>query len=167
MDDSLHALGLTDMAEAIADGSITSVAATTACLDALDTTGRRFNAVVSLRRDQALEAAHLADQARAAGRSLGPLHGVPMAHKDLFYRKGEISTGGTKIRKDFVAPVTATVIERLDQAQILLSVGRFHDPKGVLVFALRFAQTIGALQCLDQRIDEIELLDVVETIEVA
>ncbi|NBS01314.1 MAG: amidase [Rhizobiales bacterium] len=125
MDDSLHALGLTDMAEAIADGSITSVAATSACLDALDTTGRRFNAVVSLRRDQALEAAHLADQARAAGRSLGPLHGVPMAHKDLFYRKGEISTGGTKIRKDFVAPVTATVIERLDQAGAV-DLGRLH-----------------------------------------
>jgi len=84
----LHELGLTEMATAIADGSITSVAVTQACLDALDTTGRRFNAVVSLRRDAALEAAHQADKARAQGRVLGPLHGVPMAHKDLFYRKG-------------------------------------------------------------------------------
>ena len=125
MDDSLHALGLTEMATAIAEGSVTSVAATQACLDALDTTGRRFNAVVSLRRDQALEAARAADQARSQGRSLGPLHGVPMAHKDLFYRKGEISTGGTLIRKDFVAPVTATVIERLDQAGAI-DLGRLH-----------------------------------------
>ena len=67
MDDSLHALGLTEMATAIAEGSVTSVAATQACLDALDTTGRRFNAVVSLRRDQALEAARAADQARGVG----------------------------------------------------------------------------------------------------
>ena len=125
MDDSLHALGLTEMATAIAEGSVTSVAATQACLDALDTTGRRFNAVVSLRRDQALEAARAADQARSQGRSLGPLHGVPMAHKDLFYRKGEISIGGTLIRKDFVAPVTATVIERLDQAGAI-DLGRLH-----------------------------------------
>ena len=121
----LHELGLTEMATAIADGSITSVAVTQACLDALDTTGRRFNAVVSLRRDAALEAAHQADQARAQGRVLGPLHGVPMAHKDLFYRKGEVSTGGTLIRKNFVAPVTATVIERLDQAGAI-DLGRLH-----------------------------------------
>lgn len=125
MDQNLHSLGLTEMATAIADGSITSVAATKACLDALDTTGRRFNAVVSLRREQALEAADAADRARAKGHVLGPLHGVPMAHKDLFYRKGEISTGGTLIRKDFVAPVTATVIDRLDQAGAI-DLGRLH-----------------------------------------
>jgi aspartyl-tRNA(Asn)/glutamyl-tRNA(Gln) amidotransferase subunit A len=125
MSAAIAGLDLTGMAAAIAAGEITSVAATTACLEALETTGRRLNAVVSLRHDKALEAAEAADRARARGQLTGPLHGVPLAHKDLFYRRGEISTGGTKIRKDFVAPVTATVIDRLDQAGAI-DLGRLH-----------------------------------------
>lgn len=121
----LAELGLTEMATAIAEGSITSEAVTKACLDALDTTGRRFNAVVSLRQTEALETARAQDKARAAGHLSGPLHGVPMAHKDLFYRKGEVSTAGSLIRKDFVAPTTATVIERLDTAGAV-DLGRLH-----------------------------------------
>src|SRR5262249_38216195 len=59
------------------------------------------------------------DAELAAGKRRGPLHGVPMAHKDMYYRKGELSTGGSAIRKDWVAPVTATVLEKLDQAGVV------------------------------------------------
>ena len=37
------------------------------------------------------------DKELAAGKRRGPLHGVPMAHKDMYYRKGELSTGGSAI----------------------------------------------------------------------
>ena len=50
------------------------------------------------------------------GRAIGPLHGVPLAHKDMFYRAGEVCTCGSKIRADFVPDHTATVLTRLDAA---------------------------------------------------
>ena len=59
------------------------------------------------------------DAELAAGKRRGPLHGVPMAHKDMYYRKGEISTGGSAIRKDWRAPVTATALEKLDAAGVV------------------------------------------------
>ena len=50
----------------------------------------------------ALAAAALADADLAAGNRRGPLHGVPLAHKDMYYRRGRISACGSKIRADFV-----------------------------------------------------------------
>ena len=47
---------------------------------------------------------------------LGPLHGVPMAHKDMYYQAGKLSTCGSALRRDFRPTVTATVIERLSAA---------------------------------------------------
>ena len=49
----------------------------------------------------------------------GPLSGVPLAHKDMFYRAGKVSNCGSKIRKGWVAAETATVLERLDAAGAL------------------------------------------------
>jgi aspartyl-tRNA(Asn)/glutamyl-tRNA(Gln) amidotransferase subunit A len=59
-----------------------------------------------------------ADAARAAARAprSGPLGGIPLAHKDMVYRKGRISACGSVLRRDWIAPTTATVLERLDAA---------------------------------------------------
>lgn len=121
----IAALDLCAQADAIAVGDITSVAATTVALDRLDTIGRRLNALVRLDRDRAMQAAHDADRLRTSGATLQPLHGVPLAHKDLFYRAGDISAGGSKIRADFRPDHTATVIERLDAAGAI-DLGRLH-----------------------------------------
>ena len=59
------------------------------------------------------------DKELAAGKRRGPLHGVPMAHKDMYYREGEISTGGSAIRRNWVAPVTATALQKLDAAGVV------------------------------------------------
>lgn len=118
-------LDLCALADAIAAGDVTSVAATTVALDRLETVGRKLNAVIRLDRDRALEAAQAADGLRASGASLPPLHGVPLAHKDLFYRAGELSAGGSKIRADFRPDITATVMQRLDAAGAL-DLGRLH-----------------------------------------
>src|SRR5205085_7280767 len=45
-----------------------------------------------------------------------PLHGVPLAHKDMYYRAGKITTGGSKILRDYRPTVTATVVERMQRA---------------------------------------------------
>jgi aspartyl-tRNA(Asn)/glutamyl-tRNA(Gln) amidotransferase subunit A len=63
-----------------------------------------------------LSTAAALDAMQRAGRRLGPLHGVPLAHKDMYYRKGKLSTCGSKIRADFRPTTTATVIERLEGA---------------------------------------------------
>ena len=53
---------------------------------------------------------------RNAGAATGPLAGIPLAHKDMFYRAGRVSNCGSKIRKGWVASQTAAVLERLDAA---------------------------------------------------
>ena len=109
-------LSLVDCASAIADGRLTSQAATEACLARIDAWQPRLNAFLRLDRDAALAQARERDAETRAGRSRGALHGVPLAHKDLLYRQGRVSTAGSAIRRDWVAPYTSTVLARIDAA---------------------------------------------------
>ena len=117
--DDLALEDLTAIADAIAEGRITSVEATEACLARIETWQPRTNAFLRIYREKALAQAKAMDAELAAGRSRGPLHGVPMAHKDMYYRKGEVSTGGSAIRRDWTAPATATVLGKLDAAGVV------------------------------------------------
>ena len=117
--DDLALEDLTAIADAIAEGRITSVEATEACLARIDLWQPRVNAFLRVYREKALAQARAMDAELAAGKRRGPLHGVPMAHKDMYYRKGEVSTGGSRIRGDWVAPVTATVLDKLDAAGVI------------------------------------------------
>lgn len=112
----IASLGLAGLARAIAAGELRSVDATRACLDALATTGRELQALARLWPERALAEAEACDRERAQGRLRGPLHGVPMAHKDMFYRKGELAELGSSVYAGFRPQATATVIERLDAA---------------------------------------------------
>ena len=112
----LPLLGLVEVADAIAQGRTTSQAVTEACLARIDAWQPRVNAFIRIEREEALTFARKRDRELAKGRSRGRLHGVPLAHKDLFYRKDRISTAGSKLRRDWVAPGTATALERLDAA---------------------------------------------------
>ena len=123
--DDILSLSLTDLARGIAAGDLSSRQATEAVLAALDGPGRALDAVVAIDHDGALRAADSADDARAKGRISGPLHGVPLAHKDMFYRAGRVSGCGSRIRADFVAERTATVLQKLDMAGAL-DVARLH-----------------------------------------
>jgi aspartyl-tRNA(Asn)/glutamyl-tRNA(Gln) amidotransferase subunit A len=109
-------LPLAELAARIRTGEVTARAATEACLAALEGRGRELVAVARLRPEQALARADTLDRERALGRIRGPLHGVPLAHKDMFDREGELSEWGTKIHRGRVASRTATVIARLDAA---------------------------------------------------
>ena len=108
--------GVVAIAEAVAKGEVTSEAVTRDVLSRLASRGKKFNGLVLLEEDRALDMARKADQARAKGAALGPLHGVPMAHKDLFYRKGRTAACGTKIRRGFVADVTSAALSKVDAA---------------------------------------------------
>jgi aspartyl-tRNA(Asn)/glutamyl-tRNA(Gln) amidotransferase subunit A len=113
------AFDLIDLAAAIRRKELSAREAATTCLARLEAAQTRLNCVIRFDRDDALAAADAADAALARGELLGPLHGVPLAHKDLFYRAGKVVTCGSQIRRDFVADHTATVLRRLDAAGAL------------------------------------------------
>ena len=113
---ALHELSMTEAADAVARGEVTATALTENCLARIAAHDGKVNSVIRLDRDSALEQAAAVDAARKAGKALGPLGGVPMMHKDMYYRAGKVSTCGSKIRRDFVPKVTATVLEKLDAA---------------------------------------------------
>lgn len=114
--DRLCALGLCELADAIARREVTSVAATEACLARIRAHAEPLNCFLSVEAEAALAAAGRADAALAGGGEPRPLHGVPLAHKDVFYRAGRVTTCGSRIRRDFVPAVTATVTTRLERA---------------------------------------------------
>ncbi|MDB6000415.1 MAG: Amidase, partial [Rhizobacter sp.] len=125
MSTGLERHDLVGIAKAIQDGEVSAESATAFCIDRMERLGRACNAIVRLDAQPALRAARAADLARARGDRLGPLHGVPLAHKDLFYRAGRPSAGGSKIRADFVPTETASVLLRLDAAGAL-DLGAVH-----------------------------------------
>ena len=112
-------LTLEEAAAAIRARKLSSVELTKALLARVATWQPRLNAFVRIDGDAALAAAADADAALARGALKGPLHGVPMAHKDMYYAAGKIAGCGSKIRADFVAPATSTALQRLTNAGAL------------------------------------------------
>ena len=116
---ALERLGLVELAGLIRAGSVTSVAATEAVLARAAQVQPRVHCFLDIDRDGALQAAEQADRARAAGATLGPLHGVPLAHKDMFDVAGVTIRYGSRVRGEHRPIITATVIERLAAAGAL------------------------------------------------
>jgi len=114
-----YKLSLTEAARAVREKKVTSVELTQAALARVRAFQPKFNAFVRVDEEAAIKAAHECDADLAAGKSRGPLHGVPLAHKDMFYREGLVSTCGSKLRADWKADTTATVLEKLDAAGAL------------------------------------------------
>jgi len=114
--DVLSELSMTEAADAFARGEVTAKGLVEATLHRLAKHEPKVNSVIRLDREEALLAAHAADKARGSGKAMGKLAGVPMLHKDMYYRADRVSTCGSKIRRDFVPKVTATVLQRLDAA---------------------------------------------------
>jgi aspartyl-tRNA(Asn)/glutamyl-tRNA(Gln) amidotransferase subunit A len=114
--ESLTALSCAQLAAAIRERRVTCVAAMEAVLERARAVQPRLNCFLRVDEETALAAAHLADRELARGYVRGPLHGVPMAHKDMYYRRGVVSTCGSKILRDTPATGTAKVLEHLDAA---------------------------------------------------
>ncbi|HJP22836.1 MAG: amidase [Alphaproteobacteria bacterium] len=118
MSDELCRLTLTEVADGIRQKRFSSLEVTEACLDRT-ARHQELNAFITLDPEAARAAARVADAALSQAGPGGVLHGVPLAHKDMFYRAGRISTCGSRIRQDVVADRTATVLNRLDAAGAL------------------------------------------------
>src|SRR6185503_4744736 len=114
--DALTSLSCVELAAAIREQRTTCSAAVEAVLERARAVQPRLNCFLRIDEDAALAAAHLADREVARGYLRGPLHGVPMAHKDMYYRRGVISSCGSTIILDRPARATARVLEHLDAA---------------------------------------------------
>ena len=109
-------LSLTEVAQAIAQKRISSREATQSCLNRIAQWQTPLNAFMAIEAHEALAAADAADALLAKGTLRGALHGVPLAHKDMYYDAGKVVTCGSRIRRDFVATSTATALQRLKDA---------------------------------------------------
>ena len=104
---------LTDAADALASGEVTRLALARTALDRLSRAGRDLNCLIRLDEDEALARAAALDE-RSDSANL-PLAGVPLAHKDMFYRAGRRSTCGTTILRERRTTGTSPLLQRLDQ----------------------------------------------------
>ena len=102
-------------------GAISSVELTRFFLDRLERFGPKYNGVVTLTRDLALEQAARADAELKAGRDCGPLHGIPYGAKDLLATRGIPTTWGAEPFRNRVIDQDATVITRLREAGAVLA----------------------------------------------
>jgi aspartyl-tRNA(Asn)/glutamyl-tRNA(Gln) amidotransferase subunit A len=109
-------MSLTAVAQAIADKRVSSREAAQSCLERIARWQPHLNAFMAIEADAALAAADAADATLAKGGHRGALHGVPLAHKDMYYDAGKVVTCGSRIRRDFVATFTSTALQRLKDA---------------------------------------------------
>ena len=86
MNGDLALKDLSDIGDLIAAKKVSSVEATEACLARIEIWQKRTNAFLRLDRERALAQAKAMDAELAEGKRRSALHGVPMAHKDLYYR---------------------------------------------------------------------------------
>lgn len=88
----------------------------------------RVNAIVTLLPERAMEQASAADKSLVRGRELGPLHGLPIAHKDLIPTRGIRTTFGSLAFKDFVPEEDGLIVKRLRKAGAI-TIGKTNTPE--------------------------------------
>ena len=116
-------LSLADLAEEMEARRLSPVEVTQAALDRIQQLAPRLSAFITVTADDALEQAHQAEREMAQGLYRGPLHGVPIALKDLYATRGVLTTVGSKILKDWVPDFDATTVAKLSGAGAI-SVGK-------------------------------------------
>jgi aspartyl-tRNA(Asn)/glutamyl-tRNA(Gln) amidotransferase subunit A len=116
---------LTALATRIRAREVSPVEATEACLSRIAALGPRLHAFLQVDAEGALRTARIREAEAKAGRARGPLHGVPLAHKDLFAVGGRAASCGTAIPEYFRAERDATVLARLEAAGAI-TLGRLN-----------------------------------------
>jgi aspartyl-tRNA(Asn)/glutamyl-tRNA(Gln) amidotransferase subunit A len=98
------------------------------CLDQIAKLNPRLNAFITVTGDSARAQAQALDRELANGRDRGPLHGIPIAHKDLISTKGVATTSGSKLFRDNVPTADAPIVEKLAEAgAVMLGKTGLHE----------------------------------------
>jgi aspartyl-tRNA(Asn)/glutamyl-tRNA(Gln) amidotransferase subunit A len=112
---AVHSMGIAALGRALAARELSSVEATQALL-ARAQAHASLGAYLHVDAEGALAVARAVDARRTRGDALGPLAGVPIAHKDIFVTTGAPTTAGSKMLAGYASPFSATVVERLAAA---------------------------------------------------
>ena len=115
-DAPLHFKTITELAALIRAKLVSPLEVTQAMLDRIQRLDGRYRSYATVMADSATTSARTAQAEIAAGRYLGPLHGVPIAVKDLCFTKGVPTMGGTAVLRDHVPGFDSTVTARLEAA---------------------------------------------------
>ena len=111
-------LSLTELSRALAGRRFSSVELAQCYLQRAGALNPDINAFITLDAEKTLAQARAADARIAAGEA-GPLTGIPVAHKDIFCQDGWRTTCGSRMLENFIAPYSATVVERCNQAGLV------------------------------------------------
>ena len=118
----------TEWAARLASGAVSAEELVRETLDTIEAKNPGLNAIVTLCPERALDAARSADARRLRGEALGPLHGLPIAHKDLVDTAGIRTTYGSPLFRDHVPTDDALIVTRLRQAGAI-SIGKTNTPE--------------------------------------
>ncbi len=128
MSKELCFLTATELAAMIRTRQVSAVEVMQAHLAQIERVNPKVNAIVTLDAEGALARAKAMDEEQARGEELGPLHGLPMAHKDLFLTKGMRTTMGSPIFKDHVPDRSMLVVDRSWDAGAIC-IGKTNTPE--------------------------------------
>lgn len=129
MNEDICFTSATELAAQIRSEDLSPVAVVAAYLDRIESRNDEIRAYVTVLRDEARDAARDAERAISRGDDLGPLHGVPVAIKDLFALKaGTRHTFGSTVFADFIADRDAPVVARLEDAGAIV-LGKTNTPE--------------------------------------
>ncbi len=130
-DAALHYNSITQLAGLLESRQLSPVEVTHALLQRIEQLDGRLTSYATVMAEHALAAAKNAEQEIGAGRYRGPLHGVPVAVKDLCFTNGVRTMGGAKVLADHVPDVDATVVARLHAAGSIL-LGKLNLTEGAM-----------------------------------
>ncbi len=114
-----HTKTLSELSAMLDAGEVTSVQLTEHFIQRIKQFDGELNSFITLTEAQALKAAAEADERRKAGKA-GPLTGIPIAHKDIFCTNGIKTSCGSKMLDNFESPYDATVVEKMQQAGVIM-----------------------------------------------
>lgn len=114
-DSPLHALTLAQASSLIRQQTITPLQLVQACLSRIEAVDGQLHAFVTHTAEAALQAAHRHTREIQAGQYRGPLHGIPIAHKDVFLTQGVRTTAHSRHLRDWIPNVNATIVSRLEE----------------------------------------------------
>ena len=112
----LHKLSIAQAGQEIKNRKLSPVELTQAYLDRIDRLNGDLGAYITVTAEQALASARTAESEIQAGRYAGPLHGVPIAVKDIISTQGVLTSAGSRVLSDNIPDHDSTIIERLNAA---------------------------------------------------
>ena len=130
-DTPLHYMTITQVAALIKSRDVSPVEVTHAMLERIDSLDGHLKSYATVMSDHAIASAQRAEREIAAGEYRGPLHGVPIAVKDLCFTNGVRTMGGAKVYMEHVPNFDSTVVERLESAGAVL-LGKLNLTEGAM-----------------------------------